>query len=81
MLPNIYDIIVKINSQLMDDLAKKGIYNGDAYNYEIIQHDSIKMAYLSIYGSKSVNGVARIHSDLLRDRELNQWYRIYPERF
>ena len=81
LLPNIYDIIVKINSQLMDDLAKKGIYNGDAYNYEIIQHDSIKMAYLSIYGSKSVNGVAKIHSDLLRNRELNQWYRIYPERF
>lgn len=81
LLPNIYEIIVKINSQLLDELASKGIYNGEAYNYEIIQHDAIKMAHLSIYGSKSINGVAKIHSDLLKERELNQWYRLYPERF
>lgn len=81
LLPNIFDIIVRINNQLMGELGARGIYNGDAYQYEIIQHDHIKMAYLSIYGSKSINGVAKIHSDLLRDRELNHWYRIYPERF
>lgn len=81
LLPNIYDIIVGINNQLMGELASKGIYNGDAYQYEIIQHDSIKMAHLSIYGSKSINGVAKIHSDLLRDRELNQWYKLFPQRF
>lgn len=81
LLPHVYEIIVRINSQLMEDLGKRGIYNGEANQYEIIQHDNIKMAYLSIYGSKSINGVAKIHSDLLKDRELNQWYRIYPERF
>lgn len=81
LLPNIFDIIVRINSQLMAELAGKGIYNGEAYKYEIIQHDMIKMAHLSIYGSKSINGVAKIHSDLLKDRELAQWYRLFPERF
>lgn len=81
LLPNVFDIIVGINNQLKSELGEKGIYNGDAYQYEIIQHDHIKMAYLSIYGSKSVNGVAKIHSDLIKDRELNHWYRIYPERF
>lgn len=81
LLPHVYTIMERINQQLMDELAGKGIYNGEAYSYEIIQHEMIKMAHLSIYGSKSVNGVARIHSDLLKDRELNQWYRIYPERF
>ncbi len=81
LLPNIFDIISRINNQLMVELGKKGIYDGDAYQYEIIQHDYIKMAHLSIYGTKSINGVAKIHSDLLRDRELKQWYKIYPERF
>lgn len=81
LLPEIYDIIVGINNQLMHELGGRGIYNSEAYQYEIIQHDSIKMAHLAIYGSKSINGVAKIHSDLLKDRELNQWYRLYPERF
>ncbi len=81
LLPNIFDIIVRINNQLMAELGEKGIFDGDVYQYEIIQHDHIKMAHLSIYGSKSINGVAKIHSDLLKDRELNQWYKIYPERF
>lgn len=81
LLPNVFDIIVKINAQLMEELAGKGIYNGQAYQYEIIQHDMIKMAHLSIYGSKSINGVAKIHSDLLKDRELAQWYKIFPHRF
>lgn len=81
LLPNIFDIIVQINNQLMGELEEKGIYNSAKYEYEIIQHDSIKMAHLAIYGSKSINGVAKIHSDLIKNRELNQWYRIYPERF
>lgn len=81
LLPNVFDIIVRINNQLISELGEKGIYNGEAYHYEIIQHDHIKMAYLSIYGSKSINGVAQIHSDLLKERELNHWYKLYPERF
>ena len=81
LLPNIFDIIVKINNQLMEELEEKGIYNSAKYEYEIIQHDSIKMAHLAIYGSKSINGVAKIHSELIKDRELNQWYRIYPQKF
>ncbi len=81
LLPNIFEIIIKINNQLMSELGEKGIYNEEAYKYEILQHEHIKMAHLSIYGSKSINGVAKIHSDLLKERELNQWYKIYPERF
>jgi starch phosphorylase len=39
------------------------------------------MAWLSIYGSKSVNGVARLHTDLLINQELRDWYRLYPWKF
>ncbi len=39
------------------------------------------MAYLSIYGTHSTNGVAKVHTDILINRELNDWYKLYPERF
>lgn len=79
LLPNIYQIIVKIGNQLMEELKTKGVVDID--NYKIIQNNNIKMAWLSIYGSFSINGVAKLHSDLLIHRELNHWYKIYPERF
>lgn len=79
LLPNIYQIIVKIDNQLMEELKTKGVVDID--NYKIIQNNNIKMAWLSIYGSFSINGVAKLHSDLLIHRELNHWYKIYPERF
>lgn len=79
LLPKIYEIIEKIDNQLVEELKAKGIEDLD--KFRIIQDNHIKMAWLSIYGSFSVNGVARLHSDLLMHKELNHWYKIYPERF
>ena len=39
------------------------------------------MAWLAIYGSKSVNGVSELHSNILKYRELNNWYRLNPQKF
>ncbi|OLS02928.1 glycogen/starch/alpha-glucan phosphorylase [Tissierella creatinophila] len=82
LLPNIYKIIEKINIKLKEQLIHKGISSKNIYQYEIISsHNNIRMAYLSIYGSHSVNGVARLHTEILKDTQLNNWYRIYPEKF
>lgn len=81
LLPNIYRIIERIDAQLIEELNHRGVKETELDDYRIIINDHIKMAWLSIYGSKSINGVAKLHSDLLKDRELNHWYRIYPERF
>ena len=81
ILPHIYHIIEKIDHQLMEELKSSGVEDHKLDEYKIIKDDHIKMAWMSIYGSKSINGVAQIHSDLLKDRELNHWYKIYPERF
>lgn len=82
LLPNIYKIIEKINIKLKEELINKGISSKNIYKYEIISsHNNIRMAFLSIYGSHSVNGVARIHTDILKDTQLNDWYRLYPDRF
>ena len=81
LLPDVYKIIVKINTQLKSDLKKKKIDKKDFGKFEIISDKNIKMAFLSIYGSFSTNGVAQLHTDLLIHSELKDWYNLYPERF
>lgn len=76
----VYNIVEKIDRQLVDELKNK-VHEEEIDNYKIIKNDYINSAYLSIYGSHSVNGVAQIHSDILADRELNDWYKVYPEKF
>lgn len=79
LLPEIYEIIHRINNQLMVELREKGITH--TADYEIIHNHSIKMAWLSIYGTHSTNGVAELHTNLLKNVELKHWYEVYPERF
>ncbi|MDY0236150.1 MAG: glycogen/starch/alpha-glucan phosphorylase [Gudongella sp.] len=81
LIPRIYEIIQRINSMLLIELNNMGINENEFSKYEIIHNDNIRMAWLSIYGSKSINGVARLHTDLLINHELKDWYRIYPEKF
>lgn len=81
LLPEVYMIIEKIDSQLKAELSEKGISNEELSKYAIIDNGQIKMAFLSIYGSHSTNGVARLHTEILKDKELNDWYKIYPEKF
>ncbi len=81
LLPEVYRIIEKIDNQLRSELSQKGIGNEEINRYAIIDNGQIKMAFLSIYGSHSTNGVARLHTEILKDKELNDWYKIYPEKF
>ncbi len=81
ILPEVYEIIEKINNNLIDELKIRGISCEEIEKYKIIEDDNIKMAYLSIYGTHSTNGVAKVHTDILINRELNDWYKLYPERF
>lgn len=81
LIPQIYEIIQRINYMLLEELAGYGITHDQFHKYEIIHNGNIRMAWLSIYGSKSVNGVARLHTDLLINQELRDWYRLYPWKF
>jgi starch phosphorylase len=63
------------------ELHQKGIKKSELYKYSIIQDGLVHMARLAIYASRSVNGVAEIHTEILKNDALNEWFRIYPERF
>ena len=89
VLPNVYKYIVKINNALVKEVKALGVKEEDVCHYQIIDNPYddnkawfvIHMARLAIYASHSTNGVARIHTEILKNDALKEWYAIYPERF
>ncbi|MGF6907676.1 glycogen/starch/alpha-glucan phosphorylase [Fusobacterium sp. PH5-44] len=82
IVPRIYEITLGINDQLSSFLLSK--FPNDHKKCErmlIIQNDMIQMAWMAIYGSHAINGVARLHTEILKKRELKEWYELYPEKF
>lgn len=81
VLPRIYEILEKIDEQFVAELTEKGYTEEKIESMRVISNDMIKMAWLSIYGSYAVNGVAYLHTELLKHEELNDWYVLYPNKF
>lgn len=81
VLPRIYTIIQLIDEHLQDELKRKGLSKAVRKPYQIIENSSIHMARLAIYGSSYTNGVAKLHTEILKDTALHDWYVLYPNRF
>lgn len=81
ILPDVYKIIVKIDNMMKKELLEKGVSEDKLSEFSIIADGNIKMAWLSIYGTHSTNGVAQLHTNILKETELREWYLLYPERF
>ena len=97
IIPNVYNIIVRINDKLVGELtskgyaepteeAKKAAKKGETPktkldNMRIIDNGVVHMARMATYASSYVNGVAAIHTQILKDETLKEWYELYPERF
>ena len=82
LLPRIYMIVEEINKRFTREVSKQ--YNGDwnkLNSMSIIQDGVVKMAYLSIVGSHSVNGVAELHTEILKNQELKEFHEFYPGKF
>jgi glycogen phosphorylase len=82
LLPRIYMIIEEINERLCNQLWEK--YPGDwdrIGEIAIVSHGLVKMAHLAIVGSFSINGVAKLHTEILKHREMNNFYQLFPEKF
>ena len=81
ILPDIYSIIIMINEHFHSEIIKKNVSADSRDNMRIIKGDTVHMANMAVYASSYVNGVARIHTELLKSTVLNDWYKLYPERF
>lgn len=82
MLPRIHMIIEEINERFCKDLWNRYPGQWDKISRMAITADGyVKMAHLAIVGSHSVNGVAKIHTEILKKQELADFYNFYPYKF
>lgn len=80
-IPRVFHIIVKLDQYQGGELMEKGVAGDKAYSMRILQHGTVHMAFMAIYCSRYVNGVAQLHTEILKNDVLKDWYTIYPERF
>ncbi len=82
LLPRIYQLIEEINKRFCDELRDKHHYNNDQVSKLAILGDGVvRMAHLCIVAGYSVNGVARLHTDILKNIEMKDWNELYPNKF
>lgn len=80
LLPRIYMIIEEINRRHVEEIET--LYGEKkAWMTAIIRNDMVHMAHLAVIGSHSVNGVARLHTEILKNETLLPFYILFPERF
>ena len=82
LLPRIYQIVDEINRRFVLQIQER--YPGDdgkVARMAILYDGQVKMAHLAIAASYSVNGVARLHTEILKKRELNDFYQMFPQKF
>ena len=82
LLPRIYQIIEEINRRFLLEIQQKYPGNQEKIRKMAIIYDGqVKMAHLAIAGGHSVNGVARLHTEILKKQELKDFYEMYPDKF
>ncbi len=87
LLPRVYQIVEEINRRFIEDIKNKygntpGIdVNEKIRKMAIVYDGQVKMAHLAIVAGYSVNGVARLHTEILKKQELRDFYEMFPEKF
>lgn len=81
VIPVIYDIIALIANKCQEELTAKGVSEDKKAKMRIIDGNVVHMARLATYAGTYVNGVAQLHTEILKRDLLKEWYEVYPERF
>ena len=82
LLPRIYQIVEEINRRFILEIEKKYPGNQEKVRKMAIVYDGqVKMAHLAIAAGYSVNGVARLHTEILKNQELKDFYEMFPQKF
>ena len=81
VLPRVYPYVKKLDALLRRTLEQRGVPMGEVSRYAILEDGMVHMARMAIFATHSTNGVARLHTEILKDTALHEWYELYPERF
>ena len=82
LLPRIYQIVEEINRRFLLEIVARNPMAADKISkMAIIADGQVKMAHMAIVAGYSVNGVARLHTEILKNQELKDFYEMYPNKF
>ena len=81
LLPEVYAIILRINEEFISDMYRRAMPRAKIEQMQPVSNGTVHMAKMAIYCSSYVNGVAKIHTEILKKDALPEWYELYPERF
>ncbi|MCI1269167.1 MAG: glycogen/starch/alpha-glucan phosphorylase [Ruminococcus sp.] len=81
LLPRIYEIIIMLNETFIAGMYAKNADKAVISRMKLIQDGRIHMADMAVFCSSHTNGVAQIHTQILKDNTLADWYKFFPQRF
>ena len=81
VVPDVYSVMIMLNEEFESEMHRKNVPLEKRSVMRLIKNGTVHMANIAVFGSSYVNGVAAIHSDLLKTTVLKEWYELYPERF
>ena len=81
LLPQVYSVILRINEAFIADMYRRNMPREQIDQMKMVSGGVVHMAKMAIYCSSCTNGVARIHTEILKRNALPEWYELYPERF
>ena len=96
MLPSIFKVVEELNQKLIDELRLKDEFcfmsmeNGKLERrpnwevirqYELFEYGVIHMSRIACYVGCKINGVAAVHTEIIKEKTLGKWYKLYPEKF
>ncbi|MCD7772789.1 MAG: glycogen/starch/alpha-glucan phosphorylase [Ruminococcus sp.] len=81
VVPRVYDFVLMINEEFIKEMYQRKVDKATIKKLAPIGDNMVRMANLAVYASSYTNGVARIHTEILKSSCLKEWYELYPERF
>lgn len=81
LLPEVYAVILRINEAFIADMYRRSLPKDKIAQMKPVSGGVVHMAKMAIYCSSYTNGVAQIHTEILKHSALPEWYELYPERF
>ncbi|OKL48370.1 glycogen phosphorylase [Boudabousia liubingyangii] len=81
LFPRVLEIVYEIDRRFRLDLAERGCDQGKIDYMAPVSGGMVHMAWLACYASFSINGVAALHTEIIKRETLHDWYEIWPERF
>ena len=81
LFPRITEIVREIDRRFRVEMAERGLEQGTIDYMAPISGDKVRMAWIACYASYSINGVAALHTEIIKRETLGEWHAIWPERF